>query len=61
MCSKKEWKATAERRLVENLALRVCLAELEVILSRPSVDRAQATRRMRRALRKIAVAKEIRK
>jgi len=59
MCTKKEWKEAAERRLAENLALRVLVNELEEILSKPSEDLAQAKHRIRRALRKIAVAKEI--
>ena len=59
MCSKKEWKRTAERRLVEGLALRILVNEVEGILDRPIEDLAEAKKRIRRALRKIAVAKEV--
>jgi hypothetical protein len=59
MSSKKEWMEAAERRLVEGLALRMVINELESILSKPAEDFAQAKRNIRRALRKIAVAKEI--
>jgi len=54
MSSKKEWKQAAERRLMENLALRMRLAEVEIILNKPSENLAQAKKRIRRALRKIA-------
>jgi len=59
MSSKKEWKAAAERRLAENVAMRILLHELEEILTRPIGELAQAKRCIRRALRKIAVAKEV--
>jgi hypothetical protein len=59
MCSKKEWKAAAERRLAENLALRMLVEQLDQILNKPSDDLAQAKRLIRRARRKVAVAKEI--
>ena len=59
MSSKKEWKKAAERRLRENLALKTLLYELEEILTRPITELAQAKRCIRRALRKIAVAKEV--
>lgn len=59
MYTKAEWKKTAERRLVENLALRTLLYELEEILSRPIGELVQAKRCIRRALRKIVVAKEV--
>ena len=59
MSTKKEWKQAAERRLAENVAFRMLINELETILTRPSENLAQAKKRIRRALRKIAVAKEI--
>lgn len=59
MPNKKEWKEAADRRLVEILALRVLVNELEEILSKPLTDLAQAKKKIRRALRKIAVAQEI--
>jgi DNA/RNA-binding domain of Phe-tRNA-synthetase-like protein len=60
MCTKKEWRQAAERRLTENLTLLVLIEELEQILSKPVDDLPQAKKRIRRALRKIAVAKEVR-
>jgi len=59
MCSKKEWKQCAERRLAEGLALRMLVNEIEGILDRPIEDLASAKKRIRRALRKIAVAQEV--
>ncbi len=59
MCTKKEWKQCAERRLAENLALRFLVTELEMILDKPIEDLTQAKKRIRRAQRKIAVAKEV--
>jgi len=59
MCSKKEWKQCAERRLAEGLALRMLVNEVEGILDRPIEDLAEAKKRIRRALRKIAVAQEV--
>jgi len=59
MCSKKEWKEAAERRLAENLALRMLVEELDQILNKPSEDLAKAKRIIRRASRKVAVAREI--
>lgn len=59
MTTKKEWQQCAERRLAEGLALRILVNEVEAILDRPIEDLAAAKKRIRRALRKIAVAKEI--
>jgi len=59
MSSKKEWQECAERRLAEVLALRILINQLEETLNKPSDTLAQAKTRIRRALRKIAVAQEI--
>lgn len=59
MITKAEWKETADHRLAENLALRVLIIQADKILDRPSEDLAAAKKRIKRARRKLEIAKKI--
>lgn len=54
MCTKQEWKEAAERRLTENLALRVLVTQMENALKK---KRGQA--RIRELYRLVRIAKEV--
>lgn len=56
MCTKAEWKEAAERRLAENLALKVLLTQIDEVLSNSQMGFQE---RVYQASDLVSVAKEI--